>query len=85
MAEDQMVNIIIWGEVLFVTLVGIWVYWDHKRKVNKMNKRLDEIRHEGGKIVEAIVSKGQKQMKLDYFFGYGKYGVEDQDDPDQIS
>ena len=74
MTEDQMVNIIIWGEVLFVSLVGVWVSWDHKRKVDKLNKR-----------IKTIVSKGQKQMKLDYFFGYGKYGVEDQDDPDQIS
>lgn len=67
-----MVNIIIWGEVLFVSLVGVWVYWDHKRKVNKMNKRL-----------KAIVSKRQKKINLDLFFGFRKYGVEDQDDPDQ--
>jgi len=72
MMEEQMVNIIIWGEVLFVSLVGVWVYWDHKREVDKRNKRL-----------KAIGSKRQKIIQLNLFFGYGKYGIED--DSDQIS
>jgi len=68
MTEDQMVNIIIWGEVVFVSLVGVWVHWDYKRKVNRRNKRL-----------KTIASKRQKKINIDYFFGFGKWG-EDEDE-----